>query len=178
MLQKPDIKDLFYSLLNGNYFDTIIEFGTASGQLTHIIWEIKKSQGLPFVIHTFDLSDMGTPWNHRINAIPEINVHYKDIFKSESEIADLIINGGKTLLLCDNGNKILEFNTYSKYLKSNDVIMAHDYSPSNSFWENNKHWPVLEIEDKDIIDSINNNELITYQNDFTLTYGWCCFKKI
>lgn len=178
MMQRPDIKDLFHSLLNGNHFDTIIEFGTASGQLTHIIWEVKKAQGVPFAIHTYDIGDMGTPWNAKIKAIPEIHVHYKSVFKSEEEIAQLIASGGKTLVLCDNGNKILEFNTYSKYLKSEDLIMAHDYSPSKTFWQANKHWRTLEIEDADIIDAINANGLIAYQNDFTLTYGWCCFKKV
>jgi hypothetical protein len=178
MMQKPNIKELFTAWLNENKFDTIIEFGTASGQLTYIIWELKKKEQIPFAIYTFDIVNMGSEWNAKISNIPEINVRYQNIFESEVEIASLIKNGGKVLLLCDNGNKILEFNTYSKYLKSGDVIMAHDYSPSTHFWENNKYWNWLEITDEDIKDSINKNGLIPYKNDISLQYAWCSFKKL
>lgn len=178
MMQKTNIAELFKTWLSENKFDTIIEFGTASGQLTYIIWEILKQKQQSFNIYTFDIANMGSDWNNKISNIPEIKVCYQNIFESEDEISSLIKDGGRVLLLCDNGNKILEFNTYSKYLKSEDVIMAHDYSPSKQYWKNNKHWNWLEITDEDISESINNNQLIPYKNDISLQYAWCSFKKI
>lgn len=42
-------------------------------------------------------------------------------------VESFIKREGTTLILCDGGSKINEFNILSKYLKSGDIIMAHDY---------------------------------------------------
>jgi hypothetical protein len=58
-----------------------------------------------------------------------IDYRIKDVFNPEvmKEIGDLIQGEGKTLLMCDNGNKPGEINAYAKFLKEGDIILGHDY---------------------------------------------------
>jgi len=60
------------------------------------------------------------------------SIVFDDCFSEQSiqNIKNLINSKGKTLILCDGGNKINEFNLYCKFLKKDDVIMVHDFSDS------------------------------------------------
>lgn len=59
-----------------------------------------------------------------------------DILFSLEEIAQECAKKGKTVLFCDNGNKIIEFNALSDKLKPGDMIVTHDWG--------------VEIKEKDI----------------------------
>ena len=54
--------------------------------------------------------------------------------KVSSKIIDFIQEEGKTIVLCDGGNKIKEFNLLAKYIKSGDIIMAHDYASTDKYF--------------------------------------------
>jgi hypothetical protein len=59
------------------------------------------------------------------------NVRFRvcDFFNLEtlSEIKSLIQTSGRTLILCDGGDKETEFKILSRFMKDGDVIMLHDY---------------------------------------------------
>jgi len=127
-------------------FDRVIEFGTQNGGFTIFISRLFNK------IITFD----NKSFRRTLDAFakyPNILFIKWDIFENEKTIGELISQEGKTLLLCDNGNKIKEVATFSKYLKSGDYIMAHDYASSREHFRKeiqNKYWNCLEITDKDI----------------------------
>jgi len=111
-------------------FDTIIEIGTYVGGLT--IWMRDKTNAK---ILTYDLINPSQRTD--TDVIPDVNNVFKSnnidfflgsCFDMEAKIADQIKKGKRCLLLCDGGDKIKEFQTFSKHLKPSDVIMAHDYA--------------------------------------------------
>jgi hypothetical protein len=77
--------------------------------------------------------------------------------------------------LCDGGNKIKEFNTFSKHLKYNDVIMAHDYfrtKPEHDV----KKWKSCEIVYKDIEGACKLNQIEPYHPQFSEVFWFCGIK--
>lgn len=178
--QVPNIKDYFEVLLKNERFNTIIEIGTSLGGLTYIINDICDENHLEKKIHTFDNSYKDFVENH-LN-IMNIQYHILDETSNEFQetIKDLIINGGKTLILCDGGNKVSEFNTYSKHIKIGDFIMAHDYSIDQKEFEEkikNKIWNWFEIEFAEIKDSIFNYNLLEYDKINFKDAAWACYYK-
>jgi hypothetical protein len=174
------IKEYFDFFLNLEKFDTIIELGTSLAGLTYIIDDICVENKLNKNIHTFDNAYR----DYVENYLKERNIKFYVMDEHTEEfktiVKDLILNGGKTLVLCDGGNKIEEFNYYSSYIKQNDFIMAHDYCPNKTIFEEeikNKIWNWHEIQLSDINTSINTNELIEYKRINFNDVVWACYKK-
>lgn len=178
--QVHNIKNYFTFLLTEEKFDVIIEMGTSLGGLTYILDDIVKEYNLPHNIHTFDIGyrDYVETFLKERGCVYHILDEHDDIFKET--IIDLLSNHGKALLLCDGGYKIEEFNRYSEFLKSGDIIMAHDYSKNSDVFNtkiNNKIWNWCEITYKDIEQSVIKNNLSEYEKiDFSYAV-WCCFYK-
>lgn len=116
--------------------------------------------------------------------VQEVNI-FTDDYQNlrEDKIYDVtsfIQQPGTTLVLCDGGNKINEFNLLSNLLKSGDYIMCHDYSPNLEYFHKhieNKVWNWLEIYDEAIQSAIDQNQLIkTYEKEFQAV-AWACFRK-
>lgn len=129
-------------------FDRVIELGTQNGGFT-----IFLSGLFPRVI-TFDNKVFGRTMI-KFKEIPNISFHERNIFfkNSIAEIANHIQEHGRALVLCDNGNKIREVDTFAPYLKPGDVIMAHDYAKSRQYFKDRiqgRYWNHLEITDSDI----------------------------
>jgi Cdc6-like AAA superfamily ATPase len=86
----------------------------------------------------------------------------------------------KVLILCDGVDKCTEFNLFSKYVKVGDFIMAHDYSVSYQYFEDNlknKKWNWCQITEDDIKDSITKFRLVDY-NDINFSQEmWVCKTK-
>jgi 23S rRNA U2552 (ribose-2'-O)-methylase RlmE/FtsJ len=118
--QTPKIVDAFSGILNE--FQTIIEIGFHKGALT--LWLHKNKKEKTKLI-AYDISFAPKEVHD-----DSIDFRQGDCFSEEiiNQIKDLISNGGKTLLLCDGGSKEVEFNLYSQFIKSGDVIMCHDYA--------------------------------------------------
>lgn len=165
-LQPPCVVDCFASLFALEVPDTVIEIGTAHGGLTMILYDSlgKKSKT---TIHTFDLN-RGKFLEDRITR------HAVDVLSPEGQkqIGDLILAGGKVLLLCDGGNKIAEFNTFAPKLKSGDIIMAHDYAGRSCL-----DWIWVEIADRDIAATVASEKLETYHQETMGKAAWVSFKK-
>lgn len=118
--QTPKIVDVFSPILP--LFNTIIEIGFHKGAFT--LW-LHKNKNEDTKLVAYDIG-LGPKEVHDI----EIDFRQGDCFDEKiiNEIKELIVNGEKTLVLCDGGHKEREFNLYSQFLKSEDVIMCHDYA--------------------------------------------------
>lgn len=120
--QTPNAVNVFPNIIKD--FDTIIEIGTGRGAFTSWL-EFNKSSKCKII--SYDI-------NSSRNQFKELKVDFRvqDCFSCTEDIKNIIVNGGKVLLLCDGGNKEKEFNTFAHFLKLGDVIMAHDYSESKN----------------------------------------------
>ena len=107
--------------------EIIIELGTHLGGMTSIL-----SDYFPGVeIHTFELS-LKTISAETIRILGKRNVtfHKGSLFPEEhTGLVDLLIASGdrRKVLYCDNGNKELEMELYSKYLSFGDLLGCHDW---------------------------------------------------
>jgi hypothetical protein len=105
------------------------------------------------------------------------NSHYTEV---KQEVIDFIRQDGTTLILCDGGSKIHEFKILSDYMKNNDFIMAHDYSQNEETFKENvymKIWNWHEISDKDIQESCEKNNLVSYNQEIFNKVAWVCKVK-
>jgi cephalosporin hydroxylase len=178
--QVPNIKYFFEKLLVEENFDVIIELGTSLAGLTYILDDIVKENNLKHNIHTFDIGyrDYVEKQLNERNCVYHILDERDAIYKST--VVDLMTNNAKVLLLCDGGNKKEEFNRYSEYLKSGDVIMAHDYCHDRDLFENeikDTIWNWFEISFSDIENSVKDNNLIIYPKVDFKNAVWACYQK-
>lgn len=114
----------------------VVEIGSARGGLPLIL---KSIISYDFDIISYDIvyQEIRDQYSEFIKE-KNINFIVADCFdeKHEKEIADFIKQEGVTLVLCDGGDKIREFNTFSKYLKPGDLIMCHDYGENTEQYIN------------------------------------------
>jgi hypothetical protein len=184
--QNPNIIDTFNTLINLYKPSRVLEIGTFHGGLTFIIRDLLDLNNL----HDSDLLtyDVNTP-NFMIELLGDKKIvtktknlfshTYQDFSSTESrqELFDFINQNGTTIVLCDGGSKKNEFKLISGLLKSGDIIMAHDYSPNNDYFENNvknKYWNWLEIQDSDIEASCLENNLKPLMSDEFIKVAWVC----
>jgi len=112
-------------LLSVCEFSTIVELGTGFGATAAFLGTHSVISGAD--VYTYDNSPMVT--DKVQNLFNRIGVKYEvlDIFENEEKIANLIQRDGRTLLYCDNGDKVREMKLWGKYLKKDDVVLIHDY---------------------------------------------------
>ena len=168
--------DCFKRLLDKEKFDNIVEIGTYNGGLTVFLHEYIKETKAPTRLVSYDIRK---PSHFDEATMGDIDIRIKDSFSPEAtkEIADIIATG-KTLILCDGGNKIGEFNKFAPMLKSGDFIMAHDYASTREFFAQNiqdKFWSWHEIWDEQIQSGLSVVEKY-HDVDFTNAV-WLCTRK-
>jgi hypothetical protein len=173
--QTQDVWPLFEQFLLKEKFQRIFEIGTASGGLTQFISEFSKENNIDTEIMTVDIK----PVNKKLieSGVQSLQIDYT---KNISEIEKFIKTDKKLLILCDGGNKVKEFNLFSKYIKVGDFIMAHDYADTYEYFETNtknKKWGWCEINASDIKDISNNFKLIEYTNINFKEEMWICKTK-
>jgi tRNA A58 N-methylase Trm61 len=155
----------------------IIEFGTGSGVMTLLIGLLSHDKCVP--LYTYDIAPIESDAVHSaLRSLNNVYVMRDDVFASEESISKLISDGGRALVLCDNGNKIKEFEMYSKYLKPGDVICVHDYFRSAA--ESNdgtETWVCCEITYNDIETYCKKYNLTPYMDDLMRPSHWGCFIK-
>lgn len=188
--QHPNIIYPFDKLIAEIRPSRILEIGTFAGGLTLILRTILDNNELQnSIITTYDVNTP-TYLLPLIESIPNVISITKNLFSSdyqtfcgeleESEIARLIKDSGTTLLLCDGGCKKCEFNILSKYLKSGDIIMAHDYAPNELFFREhmiNNIWNWMEINDSDIAQACVDHNLIDFMREELLSVAWVGKRK-
>jgi len=159
MCQPPKVIECMKTLLELEDPATIIEIGTYNGGLTTLLTDIKPD----VTIHTFDISPI--PENLPKTAFP----HQKDVFQYKSEIIKLIRRHGKTILFCDGGDKVREFNEFAPYLKEDDCILGHDFATPG--------WAWVEITEEEIENAVITNDLVHNIQEIMGQAAWVSYKK-
>jgi hypothetical protein len=156
-------------------FDTIIEIGFHRGGFSSYLNKNKRPNTLLFC---YDITDSAKEIKDN-----SINFIIGDCF-SQSIIEDIknkIVTGNRTLVLCDGGNKEEEFILYSKFLKSKDVIMLHDYAHSENDYaiiKQNLNWPTnFESFYGNIKQSVEKNNLDFFMYEDFKSVLWGSFIK-
>ena len=181
--QNPHAYEAFYNLLNKIKPSRIIEIGTSMGGFTMFLKLICNDLNLDTTILTNDINyQPGYELLKDSGIIVKIeNLFSGDYSQVKPETIDYIQQDGVTLVLCDGGWKIGEFNLLSKYIKSGDIIMAHDYASTSEYFKENiymKFWNWHEIQDSDIQESVEKYNLESFmQEQFTSAVWVCKIKK-
>jgi len=175
--------EAFYNLLNEVKPSRILEIGTAMGGFTMFLKLTCNDLRLNIPILSYDIHGRQ---EHSTLIESGVDVRIENVFNDnysevKQEIIDYIQQDGTTLVLCDGGWKIGEFNLLSKFIKQGDIIMAHDYASTTDYFNNHinlKFWNWLEIQDSDIQGAVSSNNLEPFmQEQFTQAVWVCKIKK-
>jgi 23S rRNA U2552 (ribose-2'-O)-methylase RlmE/FtsJ len=177
--QTHNVYQVFYDFLKYVRPKRILEIGTALGGFTQFLKVVSDENELNIDILSYDIHEMN--WYKDIIS-KGIDVRVENVFDVEwksvkQDVIDFIQQDGVTIVLCDGGNKIGEFNILSNYIKQGDFIMAHDYGENKEVFEDKikgKIWNWLEIQDGDIKDSCESNNLESYDKDVFDNVVWVC----
>ena len=164
----------------------VLEIGTAGGGFILAVREILNEIGLSNVpIRTFDVIESPYYKKLRTHNI-EINIEnifdhaYVNLVKPE-RIVPYIQEEGTTIVFCDGGHKIGEFNSIAPHIKTGDYILAHDYIDT---WENyrtnfkEKIWDWCEVEEKYIVEVSLREGLEFFNKEEFDKIVWVCKKKV
>lgn len=170
---------VFYDFIEEVKPKRILEIGTALGGFTEFLFIITNELGLNTEILSYDISER--PWYSEMIK-KGINVKVENIFSDDwssvnPEVIDYIKKDGLTIVLCDGGWKIGEFNLLSNYIKIGDFILAHDYAENNEIFEEkikDKIWNWHEISNADIQEASIKNNLELYKKDTFENAVWTC----
>lgn len=168
--QSHNVYKIFYEFISEVKPKQILEIGTALGGFTTFLSIICKELKLETKILSYDV--YSRPWYEDMIE-KGIDVRVENIFNNNwtsvnDYVSEFIKQEGTTIVLCDGGWKIGEFRLLSKLLKSGDFILAHDYCENTEIFEKeikNKIWNWCEITEKDIQNSVIENNLISYNQD-------------
>ena len=177
--QSHNAYQIFYDFISEVKPVRILEIGTALGGFTEFLKIITDELGLNTKILSYDIS--ARPWYNEM-VEKGIDVRVENIFNEDwsevkQEVVDFVQQEGLTLVLCDGGWKIGEFNIFSKLIKNGDYILAHDYSVSKEIYEleiKDKIWNWCEITESDIEQSVVENNLKFYNQDKFSQAVWVC----
>lgn len=177
--QNPHTFEVFYNFLKKVKPKQILEIGTSLGGFTFFLKKSCQRLGIDCSILTYDIYG-----RHGYDDLVSngIDVRIENVFNSdysivEKEVIDYINKEGTSLVLCDGGDKIKEFNLLSNYLKIGDIIMAHDYSYDKKTFDteiNKKYWNWFEISEKDIKESCLRNNLYDLDVEKFKKCVWVC----
>ena len=180
--QSHNVYQVFYDFILEVKPNRILEIGTALGGFTEFLKIITDELNLDTKILSYDISER--QWYHQMIE-KGIDVRVENIFNEDwtgvkQEVVDFVQQDGTTIVLCDGGWKIGEFNVISKYIKNGDFILAHDYAENKEVFESkilNKIWNWHEIADSDISEASEENNLKIYEKDRFENVVWTCRRK-
>jgi hypothetical protein len=148
-----------------------------------------KTLGYSYEFRSYDIYEH--PWYHRL---PEegIDLRIENLFDQPykgfnwderdrvQELINFIQSPGTTLVMCDGGHKIAEFELFSDIIKPGDFIMAHDFSWTWEIFQNEikeKIWDWCEISGENVAEAIARNRLDPYMKDEFQAVAWGCMRK-
>jgi hypothetical protein len=174
--------EVFYNFISEVKPKRILEIGTALGGFTTFLKICCDELNLDTNIRSYDVHS--NPWYKDIIA-RGVDIRIENIFSEgfkemDNEVIDYINGDGVTIVLCDGGWKVGEFNLISKYIKLGDFILAHDYAENREVFEtkiNGKIWNWFEISDLDINQATVENKLNIYKKDIFENVAWTCRQK-
>lgn len=185
--QHKDIQKIFPLFLRKINPVRILEIGTGHGGFSLFLRNSLNEMGLAeTTIKSFDVIERECYDALRSRGM-EVSV--QNLFDSsyseleEKELIETYIQSpGVSLVLCDGGNKKMEFNILSALLKEGDFIMAHDYAPNLQYFDEHirgKRWDWFEIEDSHIEKACITINLVSFEEiDFTDIVWVCKYKKV
>lgn len=174
--------EIFYNFLNEVKPKRILEIGTALGGFTRFLKSVSDESNLNIEIRTYDIINLS--WYQEI-IDSGIDLRVENIFSQnfdevKEDVINFINSEGITIVLCDGGFKIGEFNILSNYIKNGDFIMAHDYAEDLDDFEKNingKIWNWCEITEGHIIQAIQRNNLKSINKEIFKNAAWVCKTK-
>ena len=187
ILQHSDIESKLHLLFNQIKPNQVLEIGTATGGLTVLIRNLLDSLNLVDTsLRTYDTNkDFDrTVLQEQIDSGSRIELKLKNIFDSDyeslvekDEIKEFIQRPGTTIVMCDGGSKKNEFRLLAPFLKSGDIIMAHDYAPNEEYFLEfieGKIWNWFEIQDSHIGSTVDKFNLQPYMQEELQKVVWVC----
>lgn len=120
-------------------FEYIVEFGSQKGALSTYFANMAAISE-KFIFDTFEFNK-ASAWNNRSQGgvghwfeklsliSPYINSYELNVFSDEafSHVKENV-DQFRSLIFCDGGNKVAEFNMYAPLLKVGDRIVVHDWN--------------------------------------------------
>ena len=181
--QSHNVYQIFYDFLSDIKPARILEIGTSLGGFTTFLRICCDTLGLSSTnIRSYDIHEHS--WFKDIiekNIDLRVENIFSEGFKScNQEVVNYVQQDGVTIVLCDGGWKIGEFNLFSKHIKTGDYILAHDYSFSRETYEEkikNKIWNWCGITEEDISQASIENNLIPYKQEVFDNAVWVCKVK-
>jgi tRNA A58 N-methylase Trm61 len=186
--QHEDYQIPFIKLLETTKPKRILEIGTGAGGLTLFLRDTLNELGLKETyIKSYDVNN--TTFDSNVHDLTNLELSKENLFGGGNEfvlerkdlVEPYIQSEGLTIVLCDGGNKIKEFNQISQLLKQGDIIMAHDYCENNEMFLSeykDKIWNWCEIQEKDIENACVSEGLENFmKNDFNKIVWVCKIKK-
>lgn len=186
--QHEDYQTVFSKLLETTKPARILEIGTGAGGLTLFLRDKLNEIGLKETyILSYDVNT--TNFDSNVHDLTNLELSKENLFGGGNEfilerkdlIEPYIKSEGLTIVLCDGGNKIKEFNQISPLLKSGDIIMAHDYCDNRELFESDykdKIWNWCEIQQNDIQKTCDQENLEDFmKEDFNKIVWVCKIKK-
>ena len=147
----------------------VIEIGTQRGGLSHLISKCTAYYGAEF--HTMDIKEGVLLPKNKLNG--NSTFHVWNCFDHSEEIKNLIQRSGQCFVLCDGGDKLKEFNTFSEFLKPGDVIAAHEYKSPNV--ENyDLYWAWFEYNPNGLV----TKDFVDFESEWFKYSAWCTKQKI
>ena len=178
--QHKDVFKVFEEFLKDIKPARILEIGTAGGGLTLFLrHQLPDTPILTFEVFDRDYYQRLKDNNVEVRIENIFNHAYNALEKPEA-IEPYIQQEGITLVLCDGGHKIGEFNAIAPLLKKGDFIMAHDYIGEWSDFQENykgKIWDWCEIEEKYISEVSQEQNLVHYNQENFSKVVWVCKTK-
>jgi len=182
-MQNDYVFDVFDSFFNDIKPLNVLEIGTALGGFTCFLRHLLDTYSPSGRLLSYDIADR--PWFNDLRKY-NIDIRVENIFFENytsvlSEVVDFIQSPGVSVVLCDGAYKAHEFNLFAEFIKPGDFILAHDYSKTLDFFEEQvkgKYWNWCEIQESDIEDSVSRYNLINYDEDNFYKSVWACKKKI
>lgn len=175
--QNHNVYEVFYNFIKNTSPKRIIEIGTALGGFTKFIKHTINTLELNCDVLSYDINYHN--WYEEIKNMG-VDIRIENIFlenytKLPQYVIDYIQSEGVTIILCDGGDKVKEFNILSDYMKPGDHILAHDYAFDKEFFDKNiylKIWNWHEISESDISKSCEKNNLKDYERDLFQSVVW------
>lgn len=181
--QNPNAYSVFYKFIQTIKPKRILEIGTGLGGFSMFLKNVCDELQLDTTIVTYDVNSRQ---EYKALSEAKIDIRVENVFnvgytQVNQQVLDYIRSDGVTLVLCDGGYKIGEFNLLSSHIKVGDFIMAHDYASNPKFFSDEvykKLWNWHEIQDSDIQESVDKYNLEPYmQEEFQKAVWVCKIKK-
>lgn len=176
----------FRDLLTATRPARILEIGTAGGgtiaYIRDILNELNLTTSKILSLEVKEHKWYPTLRERGIEVVIEniFDKSYRNLEKPEM-VESFIKDEGTTIILCDGGSKANEFRLLSQFLKTGDIIMAHDFIDTReNFIENyrEKIWNWREIGDEHINPVCDKYGLEPFMQETFNLAVWACRRKV